>query len=245
MREARKRTLRTAAILLLLTAILVFYRFGAPLWVPIYYKVMGKRTVADVLGQYGPSARSRLAPHFAKAAVAFPPRQLAFLAFKDVKVLHVYADQSGRWVHIRDYAIVGASGGPGPKLREGDLQVPEGTYRLEGINPNSAFHLSLKVSYPNEFDRAMASKDGRENLGGDIFIHGSSASVGCLAMGDEAIEELFVLVEDTGIDNVKVLIAPTDFRVHPVAKTQSGPSWQSELYAELNTELGAYPVVAQ
>lgn len=242
MQEARKRTMRAAALLALLIAIPVFYRFGTPIWVPIYYKVMGKRTVAEVLEQYGPAARSRLAPHFTKAGAAFPPRQLAFLCFKDARTLQLYAEQSGRWIHIRDYAIAGASGGAGPKLQEGDLQVPEGIYQLESMNPNSAFHLSLKVNYPNEFDRAMASRDGRNNLGGDIFIHGSSASVGCLAMGDEAIEELFVLVADTGIENVNILISPTDFRDHPVIKTQSGPSWQDGLYEELKSELSKYPV---
>lgn len=236
----RIRMLRTVALLALLIAIPLFYRFGAPVWIPNYYKVMGRRTVADVLEQYGPPARLRLAPLFAKAGVAFPPERLAFLAFKDTRQLQVYAGHSGQWIHIRDYAIAGASGGPGPKLREGDLQVPEGIYRLESMNPNSAFHLSLKVNYPNEFDREMATSDGRDKLGGDIFIHGSSASVGCLAIGDEAIEELFVLAADVGIEYIKIVIAPTDFRLHPDFETQTGPPWLPELIEKLKSELSQF-----
>ncbi len=242
MQESRKRIMRMAALLAFLIAIPVLYRFGTPVWVPIYYKVMGKRTVADVLEQYGSATRARLAPYFEKEGVVYPPQELALLGFKDTRLLQVYAKHSGLWVHIRDYAIVGASGGVGPKLREGDLQVPEGIYQLESMNPNSAFHLSLKVSYPNEFDRAMAKQDGRDKLGGDIFIHGSSASVGCLAMGDEAIEELFVLVAEVRIEHVKVLISPTDFRDQPTIKTQLGLSWLSGLYEELNSELRTYPI---
>lgn len=91
--------------------------------------------------------------------------------------------------------MLAASGGPGPKLREGDLQVPEGVYRLTAFNPNSSYHLSLRVDYPNAEDRAaedraVARSDRRTSLGGDIFIHGKAVSIGCLAIGDPGIEEL-------------------------------------------------------
>ena len=80
------------------------------------------------------------------------------------------------------------------KLREGDRQVPEGLYRLIGRNPNSNYHLSMKLDYPNSYDPRHAKREGRSNPGSNIFIHGKSLSVGCLAMSGEAIEAFFVLV---------------------------------------------------
>ena len=86
--------------------------------------------------------------------------------------------------------ILAASGVSGPK-REGDKQVPEGFYRIELLNPNSRYHLSLRVNYPNADDLERARQDGRalSTLGGDIMIHGGSASIGCLALGDPAVGE--------------------------------------------------------
>src|SRR5690606_4961 len=94
---------------------------------------------------------------------------------------------------VRALPVLAASGRVGPKLQYGDYQVPEGFYRIEALNPNSRFHLALRVNYPNAFDRAEAAREGRTHLGGDIMIHGSNASVGCLAMGDVVSEDLFVL----------------------------------------------------
>ncbi|HSK18243.1 MAG TPA: L,D-transpeptidase family protein, partial [Longimicrobiales bacterium] len=76
----------------------------------------------------------------------------------------------------------------GPKRHQGDAQVPEGFYNIDLFNPNSSYHLSMRVDYPNARDRA-ANPDG--NLGGDIYIHGDCVSEGCLAMTDEGIEELY------------------------------------------------------
>src|SRR5207244_3968581 len=119
---------------------------------------------------------------------AYPPAELALLAFKQERLLEVYATDKkmGGFKFVQAYPILGASGELGPKLREGDGQVPEGLYAINFLNPNSLYHLSLRVSYPNDFDRAQAKRDGRQKLGGDIMIHGSFASIGCLAMGDEA-----------------------------------------------------------
>src|SRR5204863_8498878 len=65
------------------------------------------------------------------------------------------------------------------------LPISEGIYPIESLNPNSRFHLSLRIGYPNAFDRAQAAKEKRTNLGGDIMIHGNSVSIGCLAMGED------------------------------------------------------------
>ena len=79
-------------------------------------------------------------------------------------------------------------------------------------------------------------------LGGDIMIHGSSVSVGCLAMGNEAAEDLFVLAADTGLTNVTVIIAPVDFRRgKEVPKVIKLPEWTSTLYRQIKAELAKLP----
>jgi hypothetical protein len=211
---------------------------------PLLQKLKKQQTVDQRIAQYGDAARARLKPHFARAGVPYPPRQATLLGLKEERVLQVYAaDAAGtnRW--IRSYKIRAASGQPGPKLREGDRQVPEGIYPVESLNPNSRFHLSLRLGYPNAFDREQAATEGRINLGGDIMIHGSSVSVGCLAMGDEAAEDLFVLAAETGLSNLTVIIAPHDFRVRDTFP-QSGrlPPWVDLLYERIKAGLAELPL---
>jgi L,D-peptidoglycan transpeptidase YkuD (ErfK/YbiS/YcfS/YnhG family) len=208
-------------------------------------KPSGERTVEDVLQIYGEHATTKLKSYFAKAKVSYPPREVAFIALKQEMRLELWAKDSGEFRFIRDYRIRAASGVPGPKLRQGDMQVPEGVYRIEGLNPNSHFHLSMKLNYPNEFDLFHAWDEGRSNLGSDIFIHGKAKSLGCLAMDDETIEELFVLTVHTGAEKVKVVIAPHDPRTYPLAAEIEGlPEWTPELYSIISREIKALsPVV--
>jgi len=139
---------------------------------------------------------------------------------------------------LRDYPVLAASGTAGPKLREGDRQVPEGVYRIVELNPNSRFHRALKLDYPNAFDATMARKDARIKLGSDICIHGKNCSTGCVALGDPAIEDLFGLVEQTGIKNVKVVIAPNDLRGHiPVKNPAVKVEWLDQFYETIGREL--------
>jgi hypothetical protein len=201
-------------------------------------KMRGGYTVAERLEQFGPGVEERLRPSFDAAGVRFPPAELAFVAFKDSKVLELYA-KSGEepWRFIREYPVLAASGVLGPKLKEGDLQVPEGVYRLDALNPNSKFHLSVRLDYPNEFDRRMAAAEGRTGLGGDIMIHGSAVSVGCLAIGNEAAEDVFVLSGLVGKERIKVIVSPTDFRSGPASDPVREPHWIRGLYETLRAEL--------
>lgn len=203
---------------------------------------LGHATLAQRLAQIGPAATARLVPDFQRAGVPYPPAELRLVGLKDRRLLLVYARGAAgtSWRLVRSHQVLAASGGPGPKLAEGDHQVPEGEYRVSFLNPNSRFHVSLRLDYPNAFDRAMAARDGRTRLGGDIMIHGSSVSVGCLAMGDEVAEDLFVLAAAMGPDKVRVLIAPTDLRRAP-AIAGLGPSWRGDLYARLRQALGDLP----
>lgn len=228
------------AIVLLLAAG-TFVAFGRGIWYPLLLRVTGPRTVADVVAKYGPSARARLAPYFRRAGVQYPPREIAVLVLKKERRVAVWV-RGERWRFLRNYPILAASGHAGPKLREGDHQVPEGVYRIAHLNPNSSYHLSMKVSYPNAFDRRMAARDGRTRLGGDIFIHGKDVSIGCVALGDRAIEELFTMVAETGHGKVKVIIAPNDLRVGRPERHPAAPRWVAELYRTVAAALAQFPV---
>ena len=210
---------------------------------PVAGEFMNHRTVGQRLQQYGSAARRRMRPFFAEAHVSYPPRRVVLVGLKAEHELQLYAaggEASERF--IRSYSILAASGMPGPKLREGDRQVPEGIYPIELLNPNSLYHVSLRIGYPNAFDRAQAEKEGRANLGGDIMIHGGAASIGCLAVGDEAAEDLFVLAADTGLEHLTVILAPVDFRAGKnVPKVAKLPAWTGSLYQEIKTRLAELP----
>lgn len=205
-------------------------------------------SLLEKIAEIGPGAVARIEEKFNNAGVAWPPQKLAYLAFKDEKVIEVQAQAAdGSWRPVYRYPILRASGGSGPKLREGDAQVPEGLYKIALLNPNSKYHVSLRVSYPNDFDRAMAKADGRKKLGGDIMIHGSNRSIGCLAVGDPASEEFFVMAHIVGLDNLEVIIAPRDFRKPSMLATVSEtinfgePAWVPKLYVDLKAALKPFP----
>ncbi len=232
------------AVLLLcgLVAVITFYRHGRSLWHPVLVRVKGKRTVADVLEKYGQAAEARLKPCFRKANASYPPERAKFVILKQEERVELWVKAGRRWTLIRDYAVLGASGGPGPKLREGDWQVPEGVYRIMGLNPNSSYHLSIKLDYPNAFDRQKGREDGRQDLGCDIFIHGKTVSIGCVAIGDKPIEELFVMVARMGRSNAKVVIAPNDIRsAAPMQDPDVTVPWLGELYDMIRQELQDCP----
>lgn len=202
-------------------------------------RLAGSYTVAGRIEQLGDEVDARLRRHFIAARVTYPPREVAYVVFKDARVLEVYArgDAARPWTYIKEYPVLGASGGLGPKLAEGDNQVPEGIYAAESLNPNSAFHLSIRLDYPNDFDRRMAASDGRTRLGGDIMIHGGSSSVGCVAVGDHAIEELFILAARTPLEHVKIVISPSDLRLGLPPAPGAGPAWLPERYSALRSQL--------
>ena len=136
--------------------------------VAVYQRLRGRCTVEERLDQYGPQAKARLMPLFNEAGVAYPPDRLVLIGLKTERRLEVWAaGEDGLLKHMRTYPIVEASGTIGPKLREGDRQVPEGLYEIESLNPNSMFHLSLRISC----DGAL-----RRPRGTDAGAHGGPAS---------------------------------------------------------------------
>jgi len=112
-------------------------------------------------------------------------------AFKEELQLELFVlnRKTGKYDLFRTWPIAKASGTIGPKLAEGDGQVPEGFYHVppSAMNPNSRFHLAFNIGYPNEYDRLLG------HTGSAIMIHGNQVSVGCLAMTDEKIEEIYTL----------------------------------------------------
>ncbi len=131
---------------------------------------------------------------FARAGIAYPPAEILMRVYKDEDLLELWAGDRGEpLVRVETYAICDRSGELGPKRRRGDLQVPEGFYRVVRFNAWSAFHLSLGINYPNESDRILGS---RKDPGGDIFIHGECVTIGCIPIENEPIEELYVIALD-------------------------------------------------
>ena len=187
--------------------------------------------------RYKTYAYHHLAPYFRRQGLPYPPHEIAILVFKQERRLELWARENGPWKFIRSYGVLAASGGPGPKLRNGDHQVPEGIYHIVGLNPNSLFNLSMELNYPNEFDRAHARADGRHDLGNEIFIHGKDRSIGCIAIGDNSIEQLFVLAYSVGIKNVEVIIAPNDLRTESPIYSWRHPFWLPQLYSNIRQAL--------
>lgn len=135
---------------------------------------------------------------------------LLLVAYKDNDVLDVYAKnkQQITYKKILSYHICSRSGQLGPKRKEGDEQVPEGFYYINRLNPASNFYLSLGLNYPNLADQR---KSNARNLGGDIFIHGSCVTIGCLPMTDNCIKEIYLLAvyaKNNGQSKIPVYIFP-------------------------------------
>ena len=186
-------------------------------------------------------AEGHLAARFASRGLDYPPQGVALIALKREARVELWARAADRWSFVRSYLIRVTSGDLGPKLSEGDHQVPEGTYGIAALNAMSQYHLALRLDYPNEFDRARAIEDRRVRLGGDIMMHGGAMSDGCLPLGDDAIEEVFAVTRRVGPENVRVIVSPLDLRsVDPeraVAMVARRPPWLGELYASLATAL--------
>ena len=162
--------------------------------------------------------------------------KLRILVFKNERSVEVHAPG---WKAPRIYPMTAFSGTLGPKLREGDGQIPEGIYGIGYLNPNSSYYLSLKVPYPSAADKARAKKDGRTKLGGDIMIHGKAVTIGCVPVGDDAIEDIFYLASAVGIKNVSVIIAPYDMRKGRKPELErSSLKWYPILCNKIHTALG-------
>lgn len=144
------------------------------------------------------------------AGVATDSFDLFIRAFKFEEDLEVWArnKDGGSFVLVKTYKFCENVGALGPKRKEGDKQIPEGIYELIKFNPESNFHLSLKVNYPNLSDSVLSDP---VSPGGMIFIHGGCRTVGCIPITDEYIKELYVLSVEaraSGQEEISVHLFP-------------------------------------
>lgn len=151
--------------------------------------------------------------------------------FKFEGVVEVWMKRGEQFDLFEVYPICVNSGALGPKLKQGDRQAPEGFYEInrKHLNPNSKYHLAINMGYPNAYDRS-------HNRTGDfLMIHGACASIGCYALTNDNIEEVYGLVKaalDAGQDAVPVHAFP--FRMTREALAERKDSkwvnfWVSEL----------------
>jgi murein L,D-transpeptidase YafK len=157
---------------------------------------------------------------FAEAGVSYPPAAIYLRAFKLEDLLELWARGPNIpcFTQVKVFSILKKSGEPGPKRRAGDRQVPEGFYTVNRFNPLSKYHLSLGINYPNKSDRIRATN--AEHPGSDIFIHGKQTTIGCLPIGDERIELLYIIADDSRKKNNH----PIRVDIYPSRMT--GPSWK-------------------
>ena len=144
--------------------------------------------------------RRRIEPQlhtqYAAAGLSYPPKRLLLRVFKHERQVELWVADAPktRLTKLETFEICAASGVLGPKLRQGDEQVPEGVYAIHRYNGWSGFHLSLRVNYPNASDRVRGR---RGNLGGAIMVHGGCASIGCVAISNGPIERVFLAALDS------------------------------------------------
>jgi len=246
------------AFIFIILSIIVIYFLGRDMWYPYYEKYFVEKDVAPIECPKCPepkivernitiikkieenlTSKQRLKRYLADSDFVIYPKELTIIGLKHEKRLEVWGrlDKHKSWRYIHSYDFTSFSGRLGPKLHEGDRQIPEGIYGISYLNPNSKFHLSMKINYPNSFDKKMAKKDKRTNLGGDIMIHGSDRTVGCIPIGDNSIEELYYLVQKVGIQNIKVILSPVDFRYMSVNIKNDKYPWLKGLYKQITKEM--------
>ena len=145
-------------------------------------------------------------------------------AFKKEAEFEIWKQQAdGQYTLLKTYPMCRWSGQLGPKVREGDRQVPEGFYTITPgqMNPNSAYYLSFNVGYPNAYDRAHGYS------GGSIMVHGACSSAGCFSMTDEQIAEIYAVAREAfGGGQRAIQMQSLPFRMTPenLAKHRFDPN---------------------
>ena len=154
-----------------------------------------------------------LKKQFEDAGLKWPAKQLYLRNFKYDSQLEVWVrnKKDEQFILFKTYKVCALSGVLGPKRMEGDYQVPEGFYYVNELNPKSKYHLSLGLNYPNAADRVNSKK---VNPGGEIYIHGTCSTVGCIPIQNDQVEELYVLAtlaQQAGQQFIPVHIFPVKF----------------------------------
>lgn len=209
----------------LLRAVVIGFLLGGVVFLAIGHSVKHER-IDEVRRRVAPGLKGQLAA--AGFALGDP---VLVRIFKESNELEMWLKpaKGEAFKLFRIYPIAYYSGKLGPKQAEGDLQAPEGFYRVtkKQLNPRSNFHLAFDIGYPNEFDRALS------RTGSAIMVHGNKVSVGCFAMTDPLIEEIYLIVEaalDRGQQAFDVQAFPfrmTEERMAETEKSEWAPFWRS------------------
>lgn len=156
-----------------------------------------------------------LRAQFERKGLNWPAHYIYVRSFKYDSQLEVWVKNkpSDPFKLFHTYKVCALAGSLGPKRLEGDYQVPEGFYYINEFNPKSTYHLSLGLNYPNASDKLLSDA---YRPGGDIYIHGSCVTVGCIPLTDDQIEDLYILAahaKDKGQDYIPVHIFPIRFNI--------------------------------
>lgn len=171
----------------------------------------------DAVVQHAPALKAELK----KAGFQYGA-PLLIRIFKQPGTLEVWLQKGQRFERFKTYKICTFSGNLGPKLKEGDGQSPEGFYSVKPgqLNPNSRYYLSFNLGYPNAYDRA------HQRTGSALMVHGNCVSVGCYAMTDARIGEIYTLVQaafENGQPAFQVQAYPFALTAANLKRHQSSP----------------------
>lgn len=156
-----------------------------------------------------------LQKQFEEKKLEWPAKYVYIRSFKYDSELELWVknERNEKFKLFKKYKVCALAGTLGPKRFEGDYQVPEGFYYINEFNPNSSYHLSLGLNYPNVSDRMLSDS---YKPGGDIYIHGSCVTVGCIPLTDPMIEEVYIIAahaQNEGQDFIPVHIFPIRYNV--------------------------------
>lgn len=151
-----------------------------------------------------------LQKQFKAKGLEWPAKNIYIRSFKYDSQLEVWVrnDRKQPYKLFKTYRVCALAGTLGPKRLQGDYQVPEGFYFINEFNPNSNYYLSLGLNYPNASDKILSDS---LQPGGDIYIHGSCVTVGCIPITDQQIDEVYIMAayaKDAGQDFIPVHIYP-------------------------------------
>lgn len=190
------------------------------------------RYIAPKVNEVFNRREDSLKAQFEAKRLKWPVRELYIRSFKFDAQLEVWVrEEAGEgFKFFKTYKICAPSGKLGPKRKEGDKQVPEGFYYINELNPRSNYHLSLGINYPNISDRIMGDS---VKPGSAIYVHGDCVSVGCIAINDEQIEEVFMMVataKANGQEFVPIHIFPARFNNTKAAESLNRIAKESNNY---------------
>ena len=154
-----------------------------------------------------------LQKQFSAKGLSWPAKYMYIRSFKYDGQMEVWVknERKEQFKLFKTYRICALAGTLGPKRMAGDYQVPEGFYYINEFNPNSNYYLSLGINYPNPSDRVLSDS---LRPGGDIYIHGSCVTVGCIPVTDQQIDEIYILAayaKNNGQDYIPVHIYPVRY----------------------------------